>query len=122
MIDRLPERRASTTLPRARLILNPAAGRDAAAEQAVLINSRLRERYESLEVVLTIGAGDCEAAARRAVEDGCRHLFVGGGDGTINAYGALLGDPFTDGGDRTSRPGRGDGLHSGTPPGGRVFA
>ena len=72
------------TTPRARLILNPAAGRDAAAGQALLINSRLRERYESLKVVLTTGAGDCEQAARRAVEDGCEHLFVGGGDGTLN--------------------------------------
>lgn len=84
------------TAPRARLILNPAAGRDAAASQALLINSRLRERYESLEVVLTVGAGDCEQAARRAIEDGCEHLFVGGGDGTLNE--ALNGVASVEGG------------------------
>jgi diacylglycerol kinase (ATP) len=84
------------TSARARLILNPAAGRDAAAGQALLINSRLRDRYESLEIVLTVAAGDCEAAARRAVEDGCEHLFIGGGDGTLNE--ALNGVASVDGG------------------------
>ena len=70
--------------PRARLILNPAAGRDEAGTLAETINARLRERYGALEIVMTVAAGDGELAARRAVEDGCEHLLVGGGDGTLN--------------------------------------
>lgn len=69
---------------RARLILNPAAGSDQALANAGLLNERLSERFGPIEIVLSVGAGDCEAAARRAVEDGCDVLFVGGGDGTLN--------------------------------------
>lgn len=70
--------------PRARVILNPSAGTDGAAAHAVAINQRLRARYDTLEIVLTTGGGDAGLAAQRAVEDGCTHLFVGGGDGTLN--------------------------------------
>jgi diacylglycerol kinase (ATP) len=66
------------------LILNPAAGRDEAGALAETINARLRERYGALEIVMTIAAGDAEPAARRASEDGCEHLLIGGGDGTLN--------------------------------------
>ncbi len=69
---------------RARLILNPSAGTDAAAAHADAISRRLRTRYDTLEIVLTIDAGDASRAARQAVRDGCTHLFVGGGDGTLN--------------------------------------
>ncbi len=69
---------------RARLILNPSAGTDTAAAQADAISRRLRTRYDTLEVVLTIEAGDASRAAEQAVRDGCTHLFVGGGDGTLN--------------------------------------
>jgi diacylglycerol kinase (ATP) len=69
---------------RARLILNPTAGTDTAAAHADVISRRLRTRYETLEIVLTIDAGDATRAAERAVRDGCTHLFVGGGDGTLN--------------------------------------
>ncbi len=69
---------------RARLILNPAAGTDTAAAQADAINRRLRARFDTLEIVLTTAAGDATRAAERAAEDGCTHLFVGGGDGTLN--------------------------------------
>ena len=72
----------STT--RARVILNPRAGADAAPEYAETINTRLRERYGDLEIVLTAAAGDAERAASLAVKDGCTALFVGGGDGTLN--------------------------------------
>ena len=48
-----------------------------------------------MEIVLTTGDGDCETAARRAVEDGCTHLFIGGGDGTLNE--ALNGVAAIDG-------------------------
>jgi len=33
---------------------------------------------------MTVGEGDASLAAARAVEDGVDHLFVGGGDGTLN--------------------------------------
>jgi diacylglycerol kinase (ATP) len=69
---------------RARLILNPTAGTDTAAAHADAISRRLRTRYDTLEIVLTIDAGDAARAAERAVRDGCTHLFVGGGDGTLN--------------------------------------
>lgn len=89
----------STT--RARVILNPRAGADAAPEYAETINTRLRERYGDLEIVLTAAAGDAERAASLAVKDGCTALFVGGGDGTLNeaingvaAAGALVGITF----------------------------
>jgi diacylglycerol kinase (ATP) len=69
---------------RARLVLNPAAGRDRALVYAAELNAALRERFGTVELVLTVGPGDCEGAAQRAVEDGVDVLFVGGGDGTLN--------------------------------------
>lgn len=70
--------------PRARLILNPAAGGDQAAALAAPLAERLTPAFGPLEIAFTSGQGDGEAAARRAVEDGCDMLFVGGGDGTLN--------------------------------------
>ena len=69
---------------RARLILNPAAGTDQALGNAEMLNERLAARFGPIEIVLSLAPGDAEAAARRAVEDGCGMLFVGGGDGTLN--------------------------------------
>ena len=69
---------------RARLILNPAAGSDRALASAALLNERLSRQFGPIEIVLSLGPGDSEAAARRSVEDNCEVLFVGGGDGTLN--------------------------------------
>jgi diacylglycerol kinase (ATP) len=69
---------------RARLILNPAAGADTADERALALNERLSAGFGAMEIVLTGKRGDAEAAARRAIEEGCNVLFVGGGDGTLN--------------------------------------
>ena len=69
---------------RARLIVNPSSGRQRATEYAWAVCERLRERYDSVEIVLTSGDGDAEHAARRAVDDGCAAIFVAGGDGTVN--------------------------------------
>ncbi|MDQ3349500.1 MAG: diacylglycerol kinase family lipid kinase [Acidobacteriota bacterium] len=80
---------------RARVILNPTAGTDTAAAHADTINRRLRTRYDTLEIVLTTAGGDATRAAHRAVEDGCTHLFVGGGDGTLNE--AINGVALVDG-------------------------
>jgi diacylglycerol kinase (ATP) len=71
-------------MTRARLILNPASGRERATEYAWAISERLRERYSSVEIVLTTGDGDGERAARQAVKDGCNAIIVAGGDGTLN--------------------------------------
>lgn len=81
---------------RARVILNPAAGRDQAVTHVRLISERLHDGYGLIETVLTTRAGDAGTAARRAVEDGCTHLFVGGGDGTLNEV--LNGVAAVDGG------------------------
>lgn len=69
---------------RARLVLNPAAGTDQALANAAVINDRLASRYGPLEIAVSRGAGDAEAAARRAARDGCDIIFAAGGDGTLN--------------------------------------
>ena len=69
---------------RARLIVNPSSGRERATEYAWAICSRLRERYDGVEIFLTMGDGDAERAAVQAVKDGCTTIFVAGGDGTLN--------------------------------------
>ena len=71
-------------MSRARLIVNPTSGRERATEYAWAICTRLREQYEAVEIVLTLGDGDARRAAMRAVEDGCSTIFVAGGDGTLN--------------------------------------
>lgn len=72
------------TTARARLILNPSSGTESALLHLATINEALRAKYGAMEIVLTLGGGDCESAARLAVEDGCGALFVAGGDGTLN--------------------------------------
>jgi diacylglycerol kinase (ATP) len=69
---------------RARLILNPSSGSESAPLHLDTINQALRARYGAMEIVMTLGAGDCEAAAELAVSDGCDVVFVAGGDGTLN--------------------------------------
>jgi diacylglycerol kinase (ATP) len=69
---------------KAKLIVNPRSGAEAAPDYLTLMNRRIRERAGSLDIVLTTGEGDAFEAARRAVTDGCDHLFVAGGDGTLN--------------------------------------
>jgi diacylglycerol kinase (ATP) len=69
---------------RGRLILNPVAGKDQALANAALLNERLSKEFGPIEIVLSLAPGDAEAAARRAVEDGCGMIFIGGGDGTLN--------------------------------------
>lgn len=68
----------------ARAIVNPSSGRERATEHLDLIQARLGEHFSPLDIVLTEGEGDARRAASAAVEAGCRHLFVAGGDGTLN--------------------------------------
>ena len=69
---------------KARLIVNPAAGPDAAIEHLTQINQKIRQRVGLLDIVLTTGEGDAASAAQDAVRSGYDHVFVGGGDGTLN--------------------------------------
>ena len=69
---------------RTRLIVNPSSGRERSTEHLEALSVRLRERYEPVEIVLTGGDGDAERAAATAVSDGCRTIFIAGGDGTLN--------------------------------------
>jgi diacylglycerol kinase (ATP) len=69
---------------KAKLIVNPVAGADAAPDYLTTINRQLRERIGLLDIVITTAEGDATEAAEQAVRDGYDHLFVGGGDGTLN--------------------------------------
>jgi len=69
---------------KAKLIVNPVSGTDAAPDLLTDINRRLRERIGELDIVITTAEGDATNAAQQAVHDGYDHLFVGGGDGTLN--------------------------------------
>ena len=67
-----------------RLIVNPAAGTDAAIRHLPQINEEIRRHVGLLDVVITTGEGDAARAAEDAVRSGYDHVFVGGGDGTLN--------------------------------------
>jgi diacylglycerol kinase (ATP) len=69
---------------KAKLIINPASGSESAIGHLPMLNARLRERTGSLDIVITTGDGDAAEAGRHAVLDGYDHLFVAGGDGTVN--------------------------------------
>jgi diacylglycerol kinase (ATP) len=70
---------------KSRLILNPVSGVDAAATFLPLINQSLRENFGELDISLTIGAGDArEIAAQTARDENYSHIFIAGGDGTLN--------------------------------------
>jgi diacylglycerol kinase (ATP) len=67
-----------------RLIVNPVAGADAGADYLTTINARLRAHRRHLDIVMTTGPGDAARAGAQAAEAGYSHLFVAGGDGTLN--------------------------------------
>ena len=69
---------------KARLVMNPVSGADTAADYLPLINSRLRERVGLMDIVITVAEGDAQSAAEQAIREGYDHLFVAGGDGTLN--------------------------------------
>lgn len=81
---------------KSKLIVNPLAGTDAAPDHLAAMNQRLRHRIGRLDIVITVSEGDAGDTARQAVEDGYDHLFVAGGDGTLNE--ALNGVACVDGG------------------------
>ena len=69
---------------KAKLIVNPVSGTDAAPDLLTAINRQLRERVGLLDIVITMAEGDGTRTAEQAVRDGYDHLFVAGGDGTLN--------------------------------------
>src|SRR5688572_7900092 len=69
---------------KSKLILNPLAGTDAAPDHLARMNERLRRRIGTLDIVITVAEGDAGETARQAVQDGYDHLFIAGGDGTLN--------------------------------------
>jgi diacylglycerol kinase (ATP) len=69
---------------KARLVVNPAAGRDTGPALLERINERLRGQFDHLDIVLTIGDGDAISAARDAALAGYHQVIVAGGDGTLN--------------------------------------
>ena len=76
--------RDSVASVKSRLIVNPVSGTDAASSHLTLINERLRAHVGTMDIVMTIAEGDAARAAAAAVRDGYDHVFVAGGDGTLN--------------------------------------
>lgn len=69
---------------RCRLIVNPVAGHEQAGAHLDPILQQLRAVATELDVVVTEQDGDGRQAAFEAAEAGFDHLFVAGGDGTLN--------------------------------------
>jgi diacylglycerol kinase (ATP) len=72
------------TTNRAGLIVNPVAGADRALDYQARLRDSLSARFGPIDVFVTSGPGDAERSARQAADAGCTHLFVAGGDGTLN--------------------------------------
>jgi diacylglycerol kinase family enzyme len=45
---------------RARVVLNPSSGRERGPEHLELLNTRLKERFDEVTIVMTTGDGDAE--------------------------------------------------------------
>lgn len=67
-----------------RIIANPVSGGDHAPDVLLGLNERLRPALGDLDIVLTTEQGDATRAAAQAAADGYDHLYVAGGDGTLN--------------------------------------
>lgn len=69
---------------RARLLLNPSSGNESGVKHLTAMVQALRERFEDVEIAVSTGAGHIARGAVTAIGDGCTHVFVAGGDGTVN--------------------------------------
>lgn len=70
---------------KSRLILNPVAGTDSAPLFLMRMNEKLRDIFGDLDISLTTGAGDArEIAEKTARDENYSHIFIAGGDGTLN--------------------------------------
>jgi diacylglycerol kinase (ATP) len=68
---------------KARVIVNPTAGRGAALTQLPTISDRMRQ-LGRVDIALTSGSGDAERLAAEAAAEDYTHLVAVGGDGTLN--------------------------------------
>lgn len=70
---------------KSRLIVNPVSGTDTAPSHLPAINRVLRENFGDLDISLTVAEGDAqEIAAETARNSDYSHIFIAGGDGTLN--------------------------------------
>src|SRR5687768_16345773 len=69
---------------KARIIAKPVSGGDHAPEALLGLNDRLRPAIGDLDIVLTTSHGDGTRAAAQAAAEGYGHIYVAGGDGTLN--------------------------------------
>lgn len=69
---------------KARLIVNPVAGRDQGPDYLALIDAKLRKHLDSLDIVMTVAEGDATRAAAEAARESIDLVFAAGGDGTLN--------------------------------------
>lgn len=77
------------------VVLNATSGRGSAAEAAKRLEEIFTTAGQEVRITLAEGGDEIGAAARRAVEAGCRTLVAGGGDGTINTAAASVVDRET---------------------------
>jgi diacylglycerol kinase (ATP) len=68
----------------ARLIVNPRAGRGRGRRHARRLRRYLERSGLKFRASFSREAGDVERQARRACDEGCRHVVVVGGDGTVH--------------------------------------
>ena len=79
---------------KSRLIVNPVSGTDSGPDYLQSINERLRASLGEMDIVMTVAEGDAARTAGQAVRDGYDHLFVAGGDGTLNeALNGIASEP-----------------------------
>jgi diacylglycerol kinase (ATP) len=69
---------------KARLIVNPVSGTDSAPARLKTINETLRKTFGDLDISLTAETGDAQRIAAKSVAENYTHIFVAGGDGTLN--------------------------------------
>jgi diacylglycerol kinase family enzyme len=67
------------------VVLNATSGHGSAPQAAERLKEIFAEAEREARITLAKGGSEISAAMRRAVEDGCETLVVGGGDGTINS-------------------------------------
>lgn len=77
-------------LHRGRLVYNPDAGRFPAAPFLGRASNVLKKAGWQIEVVEAFDEGQLRMAAKAAIEDHCKAIFVAGGDGSVGLVAATL--------------------------------
>ena len=76
--------RTSRTLPKTKVIFNPAANKGSCGKAWPDIKAELAAVLHAVDAEATRRPGDGSRIARAAFEDGCRRFIAVGGDGTLN--------------------------------------